>query len=155
LLYLGIEYRLDAMNTDESFTRVRVRRQLLPLMQTFNPNFVETLTRTSDILREDNQSLETGAARLLELSSNSNGRPSTSLQIDLLILASPSLRRRALRLWLADIRGDLRRLDRSHILAIEKLVKSSKSGRLIELPGGVAIVRAGGRLHYRKQAAAE
>lgn len=144
----AIEYRVDQMNADESFARVRVRRQLLPLMQTFNPNLVETLTRTSDILREDSQTLDSAATRLLELSAGSNGA-AKSLRIDLLLLAAPSLRRRALRLWLTQVRGDLRRLDRAHILAIEKLVKSEKSGRLIELPGGSAIVRAGGQLHYR------
>jgi tRNA(Ile)-lysidine synthase len=140
------------MNADESFARVRVRRELVPLMKTFNPNVIEALTRTSDILREDNQSLEAAAARLLELSS-SNGQTPISLQTDLLGMSNPALRRRALRIWLAGVRGDLRRLDRLHILAIEKLLQGAKSGRLVELPGGVRIVRSGGRLHYRKTGA--
>jgi tRNA(Ile)-lysidine synthase len=62
----GVEARADEMNTDESFARVRVRRRLLPLLETFNPRVVETLARTADLLGEDARALEVEAARLLD-----------------------------------------------------------------------------------------
>ena len=37
----GIEFRHDEMNEDEAFARVRVRRQLLPMMRSFNPRISE------------------------------------------------------------------------------------------------------------------
>jgi len=122
----AIDFRVDETNADETRTRVRVRRQLLPLLKTFNPKFVERLAHTIEILREDNLALDAAALRLLDLSSDQrqsgrNRRP-TSLRADLLRFAPPALRRRALRLWLARVRGDLRRLDSAHIFAIEKLL---------------------------------
>ncbi|HCX28501.1 MAG TPA: hypothetical protein DHU55_01815, partial [Blastocatellia bacterium] len=33
---MQIDFRVDEMNHDESFSRVRVRKQLLPLMKSFN-----------------------------------------------------------------------------------------------------------------------
>lgn len=145
-----IAFRVDEMNMDESFGRVRVRRRLLPLMTTFNPNFIQTLTRTTEVLREDNHALETAARRLLELSSNnSHTGGAATLQVDLLAMAEPALRRRALRQWIASVRGSVRRIELAHVIAIENLVLSTKSGRVIELPGGAKIVRQGGRLHYR------
>jgi tRNA(Ile)-lysidine synthase len=49
----AVEFLTDEMNTDERFARVRVRRQLLPQMESFNPKIVEGLARTAELLRED------------------------------------------------------------------------------------------------------
>ena len=146
----SIDYRTDEMNADQSFGRVRVRKQLLPLIESFNPRFIQSVTRSAEILREDNVALEAAAARLLELSLQSGGRRrARSLRIDLLRVAPVALRRRALRLWLAHHRGDLSRIEHVHIAAIESLLASTKSGRAIELPGGATAFRKGGRLYYR------
>ncbi|HEV2763412.1 MAG TPA: tRNA lysidine(34) synthetase TilS [Pyrinomonadaceae bacterium] len=61
----GVAARVDEMNADERFARVRVRRQLLPLAETFNPRAVEALARTAELLREDASALDTYAASLL------------------------------------------------------------------------------------------
>lgn len=146
----SIEIRVDDMNADPKFARVRVRNELLPLMKSFNPRFVEGLARTAEILREDEVILEGAATRLVELSLNgqTQGKKEYALRTDLLRDAQPALRRRALRQWLAACRGDLRRLEHAHIVALEKFLFSNKSGRIIELPGGAIIVRSGGLFVY-------
>ena len=63
-----IDFRRDEMNEDESFARVRVRRQLLPMMRTYNPRITEALARTAELLRDDSRALDNAAKRLLELS---------------------------------------------------------------------------------------
>src|SRR6266568_3895917 len=67
-----VEFRADEMNNDERFARIRVRTQLLPLMQSFNPKMVEALARTAEVLREDNHALDSAAGRLFELSIATN-----------------------------------------------------------------------------------
>ncbi len=52
-----IDFRLDEMNDDEAFSRVKVRKQLLPLMKTFNNRIVEALSRTASLLNEDAEAL--------------------------------------------------------------------------------------------------
>jgi tRNA(Ile)-lysidine synthase len=149
-----VEFRCDEMNLDENFTRVRVRRQLLPLMETFNPKIVQGLTRTADLLRDDGIALDLAAARLLELADESasadrkgkDGRP--TLRIDLLAMAHPALRRRALRQWLAQCRGDLKRLERVHILAVESLLFGNHGGRAVELPGSSRVSRKSGSIRF-------
>ena len=149
-----VEFRCDEMNLDESFTRVRVRRQLLPLMESFNPKVVQGLTRTADLLREDGIALDLLAARLLELADESasparkgkDGRP--TLRIDLLAMAHRALRRRALRQWLAQCRGDLKRLERVHILAVESLLFGNHGGRAVELPGSSRVSRKSGLIRF-------
>ena len=147
----SIEVRVDEMNADAKFARVRVRNELLPLLKSFNPRFVEGLARTAEILREDSDVLESAAARLVKLSVDGQiGAPKEpTLRTDLLRNVQPALRRRALRQWLTWCRGDLRRLEHTHIVALEKCLFSSKSGRVIELPGGAQIVKSGGFFLYR------
>jgi tRNA(Ile)-lysidine synthase len=150
----AVEFRTDEMNLDEKFARVRVRRQLLPLMQTFNPQLVAGLARTAELLRDDSSALDGGAARLLELSIEPDAAAAVGtktgalLRFDLLAESPPALRRRALRLWLEQCRGDLKRLERVHIVALEGLLLGNRGGRVIELPGGARVYRKGGLLQY-------
>ncbi|HEU4595048.1 MAG TPA: tRNA lysidine(34) synthetase TilS [Pyrinomonadaceae bacterium] len=152
----GVEPRADEMNADERFARVRVRRTLLPLLETFNPRVAETLARTAELLSEDARALELEAARLLEAAremGEAAAREEASgdawpVRVEVLAAAPKALRRRALRQWLARGRGDLRRLGAVHVAAVEKLLAGEKGGRVVELPGGARIERRRGRLFF-------
>jgi len=146
----GIEFRRDEMNEDEAFARVRVRRQLLPMMRSFNLRITEALARTAELLRDDSRALDSAAQRLLELSTNDSVKPH-QLRTDLLAEAPPALRRRALRLWLAQRRGDLRRMEMVHLRAVENLVTQNRGGRTIELPGGSTVSRKSGLLTFNRR----
>ncbi len=155
----GVRFRVDEMNADERYARVRVRRQLIPLLETFNGRAVETLSRTAELLRDDAATLGEEAAKLLKAASEeATGRKrvigiaeakTLHLSIDVLAGAPPALRRRALRQWLARGRGDLRRLEFDHILAVERLLVGERGGRIALLPGGAFVERRRRRLHLR------
>ena len=170
----GVEFRADEMNRDERFARVRVRRQLLPLLSTFNPRAAEALARTAALLREDSAALDEmasallGEARAQAASGSRDGTKGTGgtevpegaeaaparawpLGVEALARAAPALRRRALRLWLAGARGDLRRLSRAHLLGVERLLEGGRGGRVAELPGGSRVERRRGLLHFRAE----
>jgi len=154
----GIEWRSDEMNLDERFARVRVRQSLIPMMQSFNRRVVETLARTAQLLREDAAALDMQAAELLEKARvdgterehlEGSPHPSASLlRVDVLARAPSVLRRRALRRWLAERRGSLRRLEMVHLLAVERLLMGSRGGRVAELPGGATVSRRKGLLVF-------
>lgn len=156
----SVEFRADAMNRDERFARVRVRRTLLPLLETFNPRAAEALARTAALLREESAVLDELAAELLEEARAEVGTRDREaaaatptgafpLNVEALTRAAPALRRRALRLWLARARGDLRRLSRAHLLGVEHLLEGERGGRVAELPGGSCVERRRGLLHFR------
>jgi tRNA(Ile)-lysidine synthase len=163
----GVEFRADAMNEDERFARVRVRRGLMPLLETFNPRAAEVLARTAELLREDSAVIDDLAAALLEEAragaseSSPAGSPEAAaagawpLDARTLMRAAPALRRRALRLWLARARGDLRRLSRAHLAGVERLLEGERGGRVAELPGGSRVERRRGLLHFRPAASGE
>lgn len=157
----GLVPRSDEMNLDEKYSRVRVRRRLLPLMETFNGRVVEALSRTARLLREDAMALSAAADRLLEHATKKapvqkiSGQKKTDaknkvpgLCVEVLTNAVPALRRRALRRWLAQGRGDLRRLELVHLVAVEQLLAGTRGGRVIELPGGARVSRKRGVLEF-------
>jgi tRNA(Ile)-lysidine synthase len=144
----GVEFRSDAMNDDERYARVRVRRRLMPLLETLNPRAAEALARTAALLREDSAALDQLAAALLE-EGTAAASSACPLKVDALARAAPALRRRALRLWLARARGDLRRLSSAHLLGVERLLEGTRGGRVAELPGGARVERRRGLLHFR------
>lgn len=152
--------RADAMNDDERFARVRVRRQLVPLLATLNPQAVTALGRTAELLREDADYLNTAARELLvtaqmitaqsvantESTSDVSHTRVAPVCVAILADAPSALRLRALRLWLADARGNTRRLTAAHLHGVAQLLEGTQGGRVAELPNGGRVVRRRGWL---------
>jgi tRNA(Ile)-lysidine synthase len=152
------EFLADEMNEDQSFARVKVRKQLLPLMQSFNNRIAEALTRTAAQLREDDAVLFKDSDALLKRAAVSNQESNCESEtkpptLDVKVLANepPALRRRALRQWLSDARGSTRRLEMVHLLAVEKLLEGSAGGRVVELPNGGRVRRRRNRLEFESE----
>jgi tRNA(Ile)-lysidine synthase len=150
------DYLTDETNSDPALSRVRVRQQLLPLMQSFNNRIVEALSRTAAQLREDRAVLFTGADELLQRAELSGGddddeTETPPLNVKLLANEPPAIRRRALRQWLSRARGSARRLEMVHLMAVEKLLEGTAGGRMVELPGGGRVRRIKNRLEFEAE----
>jgi tRNA(Ile)-lysidine synthase len=145
----------DEMNDDERFARVKVRKQLLPIMQTFNRKVVEALSRTASLLREDGDVLLNSSDALLEKASNNESDRQTEvppLNVHVLSDSPPALRRRALRQWISKGRGgNTRRLEMVHLLAVERLLEGNAGGRVVELPNGSRVRRKRGWLEFEAE----
>lgn len=51
----NLEPRIDKSNFDNSYTRNKIRNVVIPyIKQEFNPNFIETMTRLSEVITEEN-----------------------------------------------------------------------------------------------------
>lgn len=152
------EFLSDEMNEDLRFVRVKVRRQLLPLMQSFNNRIVETISRTAAQLREDGEVLFNDSDALLRqaavsIEESDAGDETTPPVLDVKVLANapPALRRRALRQWLSDARGGTRRLEMVHLLAVERLLEGNSGGKVAELPNGGRVRRKRNRLEFESE----
>jgi tRNA(Ile)-lysidine synthase len=144
----------DEMNDDLSFARVRVRKHLVPLMESFNNRIVEAISRTATQLREDGAVLVSDSDALLQRAAvSTEGGETNSPALDVKVLAgAPSaLRRRALRQWLSNARGGTRRLEMVHLLAVEKLLEGNAGGRVAELPQGGRVKRKRNRLVFESE----
>jgi tRNA(Ile)-lysidine synthase len=115
---------------------------------------VEALSRTASLLNEDAAALATEADRLLELAEMPEKNVETKaplLNVSVLLQKPAAVRRRALREWILRSRGDLKRLEMVHLIAVEKLLTGERGGRIAELPDGMRVTRNKGMLELSKK----
>ncbi|MHB8707803.1 MAG: tRNA lysidine(34) synthetase TilS [Desulfuromonadales bacterium] len=130
----GIAWREDASNQDLAFARNRVRHELLPLLESYNPAI---RLRLSELCRqladdEDDWAVRT-AAELQRCADRVEGE--CRLPCAALTEASPAMAGRLVRAALKSVRGDLRRLDADHIKAILALAGGARPQGELALPG--------------------
>lgn len=138
----GLRFRSDSSNGDLDLMRNRVRLELLPQLRSFNPRLDEAVLRMAGLVGEDDERLSLEADALLRESMGDDD----SLKLGLIGGSHVSIRRRVLRIWLREVRGDLRRIDGVHLAAIERLLREGEKGKRVELPGGLAVVKEHQRL---------
>ncbi|MBF6333970.1 tRNA lysidine(34) synthetase TilS [Nocardia transvalensis] len=138
---LGLRPHEDPHNSAPEFTRVRLRTEVLPLLeQVLGGGVAPALARTAEQLRADNAVLDELAQKLL--SDSSDG---TALSVETLATAPEALRLRALRAWL--LAGGAKGLTDKHLRAVDALVTNWHG------QGGVAV--GGGKPGIRLVAARE
>jgi tRNA(Ile)-lysidine synthase len=135
-----IGFREDSMNSDENFLRVKIRKKLLPFLRELNPKIIETISQTVKHLRFESQNSSEDALEIGDELSSSN-----------LATLGESKRYRAIRKWLMHHRGNLRSIGMKHVESIDRLSRSRKSGREVELPGFERVIKKEGMLLFRKQ----
>jgi tRNA(Ile)-lysidine synthase len=134
----------DPHNVDPRFRRVRLRTEVLPLLEDVLAGGVaQALARTAEQLREDLDVLDEQATGLLAAARHGVDGP----DLDVTALAShPSaLRRRVLRCWLLD--AGVPELTDAHLRAADDLIGRWSGQGPLHLPGGLELARVQGRLH--------
>lgn len=141
---LGQSWREDLTNQDLSHTRNKVRRQLLPLLEEFNPEIRRTLSELAEISRGDaeywKQQRESLVDRLVQRGKpsrsgrSSSGKAGEIRSVDLAeLLALPLALRRELLHALGEQIG--LNLEFRHIEALIALAREGKKGKPVQLPG--------------------
>ena len=133
----GLEYRLDPSNEDTVYLRNWIRLELLPLLKgRIDSGVPSRLAQLAEILRDEEVLLNALARKELEaLSVNS------ALCRDGFLRQPKAMRRRMLRLWIEQARGDLRGLDFAHVEALHQLICHGPPQSRLSVPGGWQLIR--------------
>ena len=143
----GLETWDDPHNDDPAYTRVRVRRTVLPLLEEqLGPGVAATLARTADQLRDDMDLLDELAEAAYVEARVAGGAPPVELSVDALADRPRALRRRVLRLAALEAGAPASELFHEHVLAMDALVTDWRGQRWVDLPGRVRCTRTDGRL---------
>ena len=141
---LGLSPIVDPMNADPAHRRVWLRREVIPALEAGAARDLrEVLARQAANARGDSELLDSLARELLAKADDGRG-----LEAAVLVAAPEALIRRAVRLWLGPPPPPA-----AHVEAVLAVVRGER--RAVELPGGVEVSRAGGRLHSRRIQEAE
>jgi tRNA(Ile)-lysidine synthase len=131
---------VDPHNSDVRFARVRVRTDVLPLLEReIGPGVAEALARTASQLAVDADALDAFASNARMLA-----RRASALDVVTLQGLHAAVRTRAIRMWLVDLgAGDL---TSTHIDSVDALITDWSGQEGIDVPG-LRVSRADGRLH--------
>ena len=132
----------DPHNDDPAFVRVRLRHEVLPLLEdVLHGGVAEALARTADLLQAD-------LAALDELTTAGRGDATNADGLDVAALTElpAALRTRRLRDWAAG--HGVRALTAVHTAALDALVTDWHGQGPVDLPGGRRARRASGRLEF-------
>ncbi|MFV8244555.1 tRNA lysidine(34) synthetase TilS [Mycolicibacterium peregrinum] len=125
---LGLTPWQDPHNADRRFTRVRLRHEVLPLLEdVLGGGVAEALARTATALREDTETLDALAGDALA----ATGTEAGGLDTARLSALPDALRRRVIRAWL--LAGGACDLTDTQIRAVDRLVTAWRG------QGGVAV----------------
>lgn len=144
-------YREDSTNRDLGYKRNRIRHELIPyLKKHFNPRLAATLTREAGLIATAHDYLgERARAELKTLRmplAHGLALPAAEL-----VQLHPALCHEVVRQGLRDLLGSLRGIETVHIEDVLRLCAPGRSGRSIELPGGVRAQRNLERLELLKE----
>ncbi|MBO9371414.1 MAG: tRNA lysidine(34) synthetase TilS, partial [Chloroflexi bacterium] len=135
----GLTPRFDRSNLDTTYFRNRLRHELLPLLETYNPNIRRRLCHTAEVVAADYELL----VQMREWAWGQVVREETEEAIVLdragwqaqpLALQRALLREAAYRL-----RPHLRDVDFVHVEAAVRVARAGTTGAQATLPGGLAL----------------
>ena len=142
----GVEIWEDPHNNDQRFTRVRVRQNVLPVIEeNLGPKITEALARSSDLLRDDADALDSFANEFF------NHVDKLNLEVVDLERLPKAIRTRVLRLAIYNAGSPIGSLTADHIGSVESLVSDWHGQKEVALPGNVKVFRNSGRIILSNQ----
>ena len=138
---VGIKFWRDPHNQSMEYTRVRVRENVLPMMEKeIGPGVADALTRSAKLLRDDADALDQWADEIFD------DLDPISLDIATLESLPRAIRTRIFRKAIYLAGAPSGSLTADHIEPVESLVTGWKGQGPVSLPGGVTVARISGRL---------
>lgn len=147
----GASFRQDVTNESASYTRNRIRHEVLPMLrEQFNPQVVDAVVRLADQARGlDAYLTETGERMVESLIVEDNDRElvlhASSLARKPRVIQTQLIRQAILRMGIGE--GEL---TYGHFNAVADLAGGHEGSKSLDLPGGLRVSRRYGRLVFER-----
>ena len=126
---------IDASNLKDIYFRNKIRNRLLPLLEReYNPNIKAVLSNMAEGIGYDYDYL----SRIAKIAQK---RLSAKINLEKFLRLHPAIQRLVLRLNIARIKGNLRRITFKHLKEIEDLILSRPVNSIVDLPRGVSVIK--------------
>ena len=149
----GIKFCTDSTNTENNYTRNKLRNILLPwVKENINPSADMNIASAADLIREEEDYLEGLSEKEYTDAVIEHDENTVVLSSKRLLALHPVIRRRIIRIALRNMRSDLRDIGKIHTEKVQGLLEGD-TGHKINLPGGLIAVKSYDRLEISKQKA--
>jgi tRNA(Ile)-lysidine synthase len=135
-----INYIIDSSNLKKDYLRNRLRLSFIPEMKKINPHFAETVSRTMDILREEEHYFDIIVTKTLMKLITRKTDARIELFLSPMAAMDKVILRRVLRRAIDATKG-LRGMEFIHIESIIDLIKHGQQGNRLYLPKGLRVIK--------------
>jgi tRNA(Ile)-lysidine synthase len=136
----NLPFRTDESNIDTRFLRNRIRHELLPSLESYNPSIRDRLVATAEILSDDEELLESVTEQSLNLMA-SVGKQRVDIDLPSLSAQLRGLRLRLYRRAIRAVKGNLDHITLKHLRHIDDLALSGKANSHFRLPGHLQVTK--------------
>jgi tRNA(Ile)-lysidine synthase len=136
----GLRPRFDRSNLDTTHYRNRIRHELLPTLETFNPRVREVILRSSSIIAADYTLLRQMAARAWAEVTVSESEQAVTFDLVKWRALPLSQQRSVLRQAIHILRTSLRNIDWVHVENAIAVLRVGETGAAATLPRGLGAV---------------
>jgi len=136
---LGLQPRFDRSNLDTTYYRNRLRHELIPLLETFNPRIREVILRSTKIIAADYALLRTEAAGAWAQAVVDERPQAIEFNLEKWRSLPLSLQRSVLREAIHRLRRSLRNINWVHVEDAVRVLQVANTGAAVTLPRGLEI----------------
>jgi len=131
--------RFDLSNLDQTYFRNRVRHELIPLLETYNPNFRYAVRRMAQVVAADFELLRQQVADAWPTVVRSETEEAIIYDLAAFRQLPLGLQRSLLREGIHRLRFSLRNIDWQHVEDALRVVQSARVGAQAVLPRGLVL----------------
>ena len=152
LKFKNQKYVIDTSNTDKKFLRNRIRNHILPILKNkYNSAIIKSLTRMARIIRDENEWMEKQTEICFSQGLKKKKHNEIQLRRNFFINLKPALKRRVARKAIKEIKGNLKCITLFHIDSIIKLASSVTSGKSLDFPDQIRVIKTKKELCFKKE----
>lgn len=136
-----IPFRNDSSNNDAKYLRNKIRKELIPCLESYNPAIKKTISDMSGILLDDDSLLSKMTQDIFNQKFCFQEGEDKELvwEIESFLSYPMALRRRLIRETFYKITGEMRGITALHVEQILNLFESPKTGRSLNMPRDVSV----------------
>ncbi|NLE76034.1 MAG: tRNA lysidine(34) synthetase TilS [Chloroflexi bacterium] len=134
-----LQPRLDRTNLERDYHRNRLRHELLPCLEGYNPRLREALCRSAAVFADDYAYLQGQALAVWPDVVRGEGSEEVAFHLSRWRALPPSLQRETLRLAIQRLQGDLRHFHWAHIQRAVEALAGKPTGTVVPLARGLAL----------------
>ncbi|MDR3348235.1 MAG: tRNA lysidine(34) synthetase TilS [Acidaminococcales bacterium] len=137
----NIDYRTDSSNSDKKYLRNKVRLELLPILGEYNPEVIPAICRFGGMLARDADFLAGLARECYRTEAVSVQDGEVSLASGKLKSMDPAIVSRVLLMAIKECLQEKpdAYINYKHIAKVQELLSESRTGAVLELPGGLKV----------------
>lgn len=136
----GLSFVTDPSNAKPLYTRNRIRLELLPVLQQFNPRIVEALAAEAALLKDESEALDLSVEAAAQKVAEKRG-DGFILQREAFLVLHPAIRRRLLRKLADAVAGGPSGLSSIQVDEALQFMSAAPTGRTMHLPATLTIER--------------